>query len=519
MKNNLNIISCTWLVIFSLGIFGVNVCMGQNSSNILVIEPKFENISVDDNLIIFGIRKNGEMNYGLFDKAGKEILAATYKDIIRPFKNGFAVVINNNGLYGLIDKNGNIVFDTKYSRIDPILESANYWAYNDKMGYVLLNPYTQNELNIKQFLSQKGIRSSDLNISCGFVKFTDNNTHKFGAVNSNGELIAAKHDEINCDNGFVFMRVGGNYKLYDKKGKELICNWIIEGTHPRNFWISPIYQQNSSTNQSGYYIVTFASSGKQKKFIIDKQGKKVFSDVEREYYYNDGYLAVKYKINDGYFYKFLNKEGTVTQSGLFSSMGKFDQNCVIVSNYNGSGLINTSGKQITPLKYHKIYPFKNGLAKVQIFTSLGFKYGFIDKTGKEIISPKYLEARDFSDGLVIVKDSTKKIILDKSGTIISKPDFEYIDDFKYGLARIIKDNKCGFIDKNCNVVIPCVYDQAMSFDNNFAEVVLGNKKTLIDKFGKEIKTINYNEEFINVGNGIYLYSSDNKKLYGLIMSK
>jgi hypothetical protein len=75
-----------------------------------------------------------------------------------------------------------------------------------------------------------------------------------------------------------------------------------------------------------------------------------------------------------------------------------------------SGLINQIGKEIVPVKYDYIKPFK-GMTLVALHS----KWGFIDSTGEEIIPPKYESAGDFQEGLAAVQLAGKFGFIDKHG--------------------------------------------------------------------------------------------------------
>lgn len=202
-----------------------------------------------------------------------------------------------------------------------------------------------------------------------------------------------------------------------------------------------------------------------------------------------------------------------------------------------SGVIDKTGKEVVPLKYDKILPFKEDLAQVQ----LGLKYGFVDKTGKEIIPIKYDYANDFfSEGLVAVLsdpiakysykeahyiDKTDKIVIrveepkyhspfseglamvgnyknsaygdcgfiDKTGNTIIPFKFRYAQDFKEGLAPVIvnENSGYGFIDRTGKMVIQPKYSGASPFSEGLARVELGNKWGFIDKTGKEVIMVKY----------------------------
>lgn len=58
------------------------------------------------------------------------------------------------------------------------------------------------------------------------------------------------------------------------------------------------------------------------------------------------------------------------------------------------------------------------------------KYGYIDKTGNYIVNPQFSYAKDFSDGLAVVKSNDKYGYIGKDGKYVINPQYEYARDFK-----------------------------------------------------------------------------------------
>jgi len=75
------------------------------------------------------------------------------------------------------------------------------------------------------------------------------------------------------------------------------------------------------------------------------------------------------------------------------------------------------------------------------------KWGYIDKTGKLFIQPQFEFARNFSEGLAVVKIGEEWGFIDKTGKIVIEPQFDWAWEFSGGLARIRIGGKYGYIDK------------------------------------------------------------------------
>ena len=73
------------------------------------------------------------------------------------------------------------------------------------------------------------------------------------------------------------------------------------------------------------------------------------------------------------------------------------------------------------------------------------KFGYIDKTGKWVIKPIYDDAKDFINGVAIVKTNRGYGAINKSGEIVVEPkyyDYEYRNN-SHSEDKIIFKDKAG----------------------------------------------------------------------------
>ena len=75
------------------------------------------------------------------------------------------------------------------------------------------------------------------------------------------------------------------------------------------------------------------------------------------------------------------------------------------------------------------------------------RYGYMDRTGKTVIPPQFDDAKDFSEGLAVVKVGRKFGFIDKAGKVVITPQFNQADSFRNGRAGTC-DALCGFIDSD-----------------------------------------------------------------------
>ena len=190
---------------------------------------------------------------------------------------------------------------------------------------------------------------------------------------------------------------------------------------------------------------------------------------------------------------------------------------------NENRLIDINDKLIKSLNYQFVYPFSEGLAKVEA----DGRFGYIDKEGKEVVSPKYEDAEDFREGLAAVKADGRYGYIDKEGKEVVSPKYEDVWDFREGLARVEADGKYGYIDKEGKEVVSPKYESAGDFSEGLAEVKADGKWGCIDKEGKEVISPKYeksqyfgkNIELLTVtsSNGIVCWQGYEEAFsYGLI---
>jgi len=145
------------------------------------------------------------------------------------------------------------------------------------------------------------------------------------------------------------------------------------------------------------------------------------------------------------------------------------------------GYIDKIGKEVIPFEYDGARQFSEGVAVVK----KDGKYGFIDKTGKEVVPFVYSEiGHYFTEGLAWVEKDGKYGYMDTTGTIIIHLIYDSAGFFAEGLAAVSKDGKYGYIDKTGETVISFEYESASDFSEGLAQVIKNGEYGMIDKNGK-----------------------------------
>ena len=175
------------------------------------------------------------------------------------------------------------------------------------------------------------------------------------------------------------------------------------------------------------------------------------------------------------------------------------------------GFINETGEEIVAYKFDGAKDFKEGIAVVR----MGNGYGFINTKGKIVIPFKYEQAESFQYGLAIVTQNAKKGIINLKGEKVVDCLYDELHIFpEEGVAKARKENKYGYINLSGKEMIPFRYDEIFAFDSTGIALVKQNGKLgYVSRDGKEILPCLYNDiqKF-----GAYLYSITNDSLSGFI---
>lgn len=162
-------------------------------------------------------------------------------------------------------------------------------------------------------------------------------------------------------------------------------------------------------------------------------------------------------------------------------------NLALVRKNGKSGLIDKSGREVTPCVYDYIaWSDKEGMREVEI----NGKRGYVNESGKEVIACVYDGASDFSCGLAAVQKGKKWGFVNKSGQEVIPCIYDYAEDFSDGFACVKKDGKFGIIKKDGQLALPLVYDFIEDLHHGVAPIKRNGKYGLFAR-GKEIVACSY----------------------------
>ncbi len=302
-------------------------------------------------------------------------------------ESGELYVIKQDGKYGYIDENGNIV-------IKPIY------------------------LQAKQFA--EGVAP---------VKIQEGN---WGVINTRGEVIASwkNVDEINeFLEGLAVVRQRSRYGYIDKK--QLVIPLKFDAAEDFSEGLAVVAIREGSTFLEKLYNAQYGYIDKNGNVVIDCQYRAAGK-------FKEGVAPVS-SAATGFSWGYIDKAGQYVIKAKYFTAREFSEGVAPVTiDLGKSGFIDHQGNFIIPPQYNWTYGFSEGLARVKVGEKIQLnpfkvieegKYGFVDKSGKMVIDPVFDYADDFRNGLARIYNQSPGFGEDKYQGI----SFGYID--KNGSVR------------------------------------------------------------------------------------
>lgn len=458
----------------------------EDEDNVVIINSKgeelfknYKNVSTimtSDGMLEFEkevlkFYENGK--YGLLDLDGNVVVQAEYDNIESlNFKPGKLLVKKNN-FYGVIDIKGNIVVDIKYSSI----EGDGFCTENDgytKTGYIVKEKkdtgYYYGYINPNGKLVLKTEYESVERI----LNYTDtNNIYLVGMKNGkkgfykNGKnIIDNKYQSITYSesSNIIIAKTSRNYLFYNLDGKQILDSK---------------YEEYSL---AGNYIS-----------VLEAGARKLY-DTNGNFLTNIAYKSIKETGNPNYFitvdennrYSIMNKS-TELKDTYLNLKYAFDDYFIFTTDDNKAGVLNVWTGIVVEPEYESILKIDNINAleakkenQTTIYSKELEKISTISDAIVESVKEKY----------AVVYSNTDMIYLDENGKEISNKNI-----YENKLYSIKKDGKWGFQDKSGNIVVECNYDIVTELNNyGFAGIKKDGKWGIIDSSGNLISEPKYEIE-------------------------
>ena len=360
------------------------------------------------------------------------------------------VFLHKNGLYGLLDENGNEIVP------------AGEYLFIDKVRDGMIPAFTKEKVFV--FLDETGKKIKDVsfyNINPAYAEellgVADAKSRKWGAVDKNlNYVIEPQFDAIgNFEGGITIAKQGELWGIINKTGK-----YIIE-------------PQFKLDELKGYNKGTFIVSKGGKIRIVDVKNAKILQAEYDEFYGMTGNKAVVRKDSSIYLNSWENKEVFLMKkpSGILYSIYFLDGN--------------TMGNN----RFHLNYREKG---------EKGEHFAVFDSSNGEKICDKIMNHRDEMDENCNVKEKPyydEKAAEENEQKKYGK--YEEVRHSVYDISTSFKQNgKWGFLDDDGNVMIPAEYDEVTPFYFDVAWVWKGDHRFIIDRNGRIVVEIKPEWKFV-----------------------
>ncbi|HAS39428.1 MAG TPA: hypothetical protein DCS93_03075 [Microscillaceae bacterium] len=366
-------------------------------------------------------------------------------------------------------------------------------------------------------------------VEYGLIKVERNG--KFGFINTKGQLITKYwYDDIEED------RSHDHWMLVDAKDKR-----------PRKRQITSRVIESYGRSYTMHYYDTLARVRRAGGWgLINLAGEEVLPPTYHYIHeFNEGYANVRldgklgvidenlqeiiapaytyigkayrgfFKVNSKPMSDFLNgawslvnRQGKVLTQKQYNNMTNFKEGRLYVRYQENRGYIDTTGREIVPVKYSRVSGFQDGVSIVE--PVLNGLYGLVNKQGKEITAIKYHNIKEFSEGLAPASVNGKKYIpatgdwgiLNNQGQEITPFKYRKIYGYSQGVAKVMvggdhlrNHGQWGLINRQGKEITPLKYHEIRLLSQGIAPVRIGDKWGFVDTTGKEITAIKYYKVF------------------------
>lgn len=407
----------------------------------------------------YACMKNGK--YALFTNTGKRFTHFAFDDV-RTRKDKDLLIVEQNGLWGVINAQGIIIYPFKYKVIVP--------HKSGELSLTLPNETIASNISSLQLLAtrkiaeKKGVKYEyDEQVEADAVKWiampkqsaeirystiAETQTTKRFKVNSISDLILSPFNnghfvvsESKTGKVYIFDQEGndiGHIKtnhptaiLFDKDGVAL--------TYLSDYNLAIIGTDGGTVKDLGHVsaysafmdgVAVICENGTASR--INTKGEKVSKDVDAKYDPADALLTGFYPTSNW---------SLSENRRVFYSAGKY-------------GYLDAGGDVAIPAQFIQVHDFNGGLAVVAVKDGNQSVWGYINNNGSFAIEPIYtIEPGDFFDGYALVtKKDGAKCYVNPKGEICST-DYAKASDFHNGTAFVQdKEGHILQIDKNFNVI-------------------------------------------------------------------
>ena len=474
----------------------------------VVIEPNYAALDIPNPTMPVFIKSEDGQNFSAIDNNGNDILTQ-YEDVE-------AIAINNissnipyeksvlkykqNGLYGIMDFEGNKITENIYNSITNIdyKEGNLKVEQNGQYGVINIKGTTILEPEYESIIADGYYDEETKYEQAGFVlRIKTDDGYKFGYADERGKIILEplyneinRITEITGEDVYLITANNGRYGVV-KNGKEVLKNEFTEISFDPNNNLLIIQKDNSQgvVDLEGNNIIPIdyddiiiggkyinAQKGEE-TLIFDAQGNNIDTDILSYNQVNDNYAIVIDKDNN---YNIVDNSGNKKLNQNYTYIEYLDDNKFIATIDGKTGIINGDGQVIIEIKYNAIQKIEDSNA-LQAVDSEQNRTDIIDSEMKinEGIANAYISKRD---NYIKLYSETDVKYYNLDGKEIAYKEIEPNNS----LYADKKDGKWGLIDNTGKVVVDYEYDMVTEQNGNVAGIKKDGSWQIVDTNGQII---------------------------------
>ena len=393
---------------------------------------------------------------GAIGRNGEVLLDCVYDEInfLENTDEQILQVYNYDEKYGLIDTFGKVTVNLRYDELGDYSEERLAVMRNNKWGFVGLDGEEVVDCRYRKVNNfQEGLAAVKLG-------------NKWGFINIHGDVVVDfKYQRAgNFKDGLAWVGTSSGVGYIDTKGTKVIL---------------PKFNRAFDFENNVARVIIDGKYG-----LIKKNGefflKPKYKSISR---FNEYGTAIVQLGNDRIRYGLISRTGDLITQKQFHKILPFKEGMAVVKHKNKYGFIDTNGKLVIDNKYSKVNGFSEGMAMVQ----KNGQCGFINKKGEVVVALKYSRCKDFKDGNAVVYKGLRNAgLVDKTGHEVIKPGLNRLIDFSDGRG-LVRDDKWRYyyITEEARLY-EGYYEQAKEFQHGVAVVQMNGRWGVINQKGMQV---------------------------------
>lgn len=320
---------------------------------------------------------------GLFQTGRGEILAPIF-DFLAPLQDNL-LLSQADGREGLVDRTGKVLLPCRYDRIvvdDPdlfLLQKDRRWGfYHPASGRVTEPRYLAVEP-----------------LSDGLAAVRDEEG-RWGYVDATGQLVIPPVFDWAGPfrDGRAAVSVRGEVVFIDPQGRRLAIDLPIGNDPP----LPGGLRQVEVNGRFGF---------------VDAQGRFVLRPAFRAV---RTFASGSLLLLEGDLWSMYAPDGRELHPATWTAVGLVREDRCWVSNGQGTGFVDGTGRLVVPMHYDQARDFSEGRAAVR----RGTKWGFVDRDGREVVPPRFDEVTDFAGGISKTRSGARRGRLTLTGVYLPR---------------------------------------------------------------------------------------------------